>query len=164
MKTKFWLKKSMFKSPFIRILFHGLIVCVTSNIAIYTRMERARNYILFWRFYFYSNSFYSQWQESKDSSIIKPVTVKEVYSRLPSPETSLQWGAPQLSLLHSFLYTRLSEPCGCVVHENSQLALSTVVSGGNRTRSLSITSQRSTDWAGNGSVVIIKDGSKVGNG
>ena len=33
---------------------------------------------------------------------------------LYSSETSLQWAAPHLTLIHSFLYIRLSEPYGCI--------------------------------------------------
>ena len=45
---------------------------------------------------------------------IKPVTLKEVWSILYSPETSLKWAALHLSPMYSFLYIRLSEPYGCL--------------------------------------------------
>ena len=50
-------------------------------------------------------------QESKEWNI-KPVMAKEVLSMLYSSETSLQWPAPHLALMHNLLYIRLSEPGG----------------------------------------------------
>ena len=47
-------------------------------------------------------------RDLKDSNI-KPVTVIEVKFILYSFETSLQWTAPNLTIMHSFLYIWLSE-------------------------------------------------------
>ena len=67
-----------------------------------TKWYPTRDYF-FERFYFEFQQVYSQWQEITDSNI-KPVTVKELYSILYSSETSLQWAASHLTLLHTFLY------------------------------------------------------------
>ena len=75
----------------------------------FTKVGKYFMQFLFQWFDFEFQQLYSQWQESKDSNI-KIVSVKEVLSILYSFETTLQWAAPHLNPMHSFLYIRLSKP------------------------------------------------------
>ena len=48
---------------------HQFYSCTNPNLLIFFSQLSINLQYLFWRFYFYSNSFNSQWQESKESSI-----------------------------------------------------------------------------------------------
>ena len=71
-------------------------------------------YILFQWFHFDIQQLYSERQESKDSNI-KPV--KEVNPYFIRP--TLRWAASHLSLMHNFLYIRMSEPGAAKARDKS---------------------------------------------
>ena len=76
--------------------------------------------------------------------LIRPVTVKVVCTILSSPETSLHWTAPHLTLIHDFSNIRLSRPGGCIDHSGSlaerrRRSPHDQAGSGIRTRNLTIT-------------------------
>ena len=76
--------------------------------------------------------------------MIRPVTVKVVCTILSSPETSLHWTAPHLTLIHDFSNIRLSRPGGCIDHSGSlaerrRRSPHDQAGSGIRTRNLTIT-------------------------
>ena len=72
------------------------------------------------------------------------MTVKVVCTILSSPETSLHWTAPHLTLIHDFSNIRLSRPGGCIDHSGSlaerrRRSPHDQAGSGIRTRNLTIT-------------------------